>query len=156
MADRGKTLFIIELPIFEFNFSHKEREESCQADWAFVMDESSSMSREDFELQKEFLVRLVNELDPRLDGAHVAIFKFAAAPTPILFFNDPQDCSSIVDMINKTQANPIPSTNTDEALQFANDTIFTNETGMRPFPIPKNLVVITDGMIAMAMTLVCR
>ena len=134
------------IAISKINFIHIERDESCQADWAFIMDESSSMSKEDFELQKDFLVRLVGELDPRPNGAHVAIFKYAIDNTPILNFNAPQDRLTIEELINQTEFKPAADTRTHNALEYANDTIFSNETGMRLDPIPKNLVVITDGV----------
>ena len=85
-------------------FSIEIQEEfACKADWAFMLDESQSVAPKQFKQQKEFLLKLVEALDPRNQGAHVSLFMFAIRQRPIVLFNTPQNFSTLENEIQNLE-----------------------------------------------------
>lgn len=131
----------------------REDDIKCKADWAFLLDESSSMKDEQFEEEKDFLLALITALNPRKDGAHAAILTFSQFYEPDIYppikhnFSSPQEIDYIANIVtNLTQPSDNANTFTHLALEWARDYIFKEENGMRDSPIPKNIVIITDGV----------
>ena len=117
------------------------------------------MSLVQFDKEKKFVLELIRKLKPRRNVAHVSITFFALHIIHYLNFTSSQDLSTIEKVIgNFSCEDPFEpneeqicnrlgafSTRTHWALQSVNDFIFNEANGMRP-DIPKNIVVVTDGL----------
>ena len=111
-----------------------------------MIDDSYSMSPQEFEEEKEFLLKLIDELHPRPEGAHVSITKFSYLTVTPINFNSIQDEYLIKETIKNLNFTNGGATLTHWTLDDQLNDVFNETNGMRnDSNIPKNLVVITDG-----------
>ena len=121
-----------------------------------MIDYSSSLTSDQFILEKKFVLEVIKNINPRQDGAHVAILFFALDHVLSHNFSSPQDLSKIESVLEAFTCNTTgdidncsnrgtAGTDTDFALELVNDYIFNETNGMRPDNVPKNVVLVTDG-----------
>ena len=117
-----------------------------------MIDDSASLNDEEYEQEKKFVLDLIEELKPTRNGAHIALLQFSEVYLPewlfpmIINFSSPQDLDSIIDTIKNLNQTKGRATHTDSALNTSLHVMFKEENGMRPADIPKNLVIVTDGV----------
>ncbi|KAG7227828.1 hypothetical protein INR49_013622 [Caranx melampygus] len=120
--------------------------EDCQdADIAFLLDGSGSVSGTDFQKMREFVKSLVRSfLGRSKKGKNVqfAIAQFSSSPKVHYFFNtfSSTNWESQIDRIRQQGG----ATYTANAIDHVVKNIFTPEKGSRP-NAKRNLIVITDG-----------
>ena len=112
-----------------------------------MLDSSGSISFDFYKLAKKFIRDLVGELDIGEDATRVAIINYSKESEIILQLNSIFDKTNLLEKILNLEHQNGAGTNTQLALQQANEIIFQEKNGMRPISkgIPKVVVVITDG-----------
>uniref|UniRef100_A0A7N8WV44 Integrin alpha-X-like n=1 Tax=Mastacembelus armatus TaxID=205130 RepID=A0A7N8WV44_9TELE len=119
-------------------------QEECrlQADIAFLLDGSGSVSYVDFITMKGFVKKLVSSFQGR--DTQFAIAQFSSSRTIHSYFNNffsgSQPWESKVDSIRQLSG----GTYTANAIRFVVNEVFTQYRGSRP-DVKKILIVITDG-----------
>ena len=124
-----------------------------------MIDYSDSLTIEQFNQEKTFVLEIIKKLDPQPNGAHVSITFFAEFVHHSMKFSDTQDLSTASRVIKDFNCAPPNKpeyencmhsgkglTKTHEALWSTNTTVFDEKNGMRPSYIPKNIVIVTDGI----------
>ena len=124
-----------------------------------MIDHSDSLTIEQFNQEKTFVLEIIKKLDPQPNGAHVSITFFAEFVYHNMKFSDTQDLSTASRVIKDFNCAPPGQpedqncvrngsglTKTHEALWSTNITVFDEKNGMRPSYIPKNIVIVTDGI----------
>ena len=115
-------------------------------DLALVADKTESLGQEHFEKMKNFLMKLVTELDVSKKRTHVAVITYHRKPTVLNDFTkessyNKQDLLNLIDNIPDKLSSP---TRTDLGLLAAEEKLFTADGGDRP-EVPNVLVLFTDG-----------
>ena len=123
-----------------------------------MIDYSKSLTIDQFNQEKKFVLDIIKKLDPQPNGAHVSISFFAEYVYHRMEFSDTQDLSTASRVIKDFDCAPpdrptYPNcgrngsglTRTNEALWSTNNSVFDEKYGMRPSNIPKNIVIVTDG-----------
>ncbi|CAF1046181.1 unnamed protein product [Brachionus calyciflorus] len=112
-------------------------------DLVFAIDSSSSIGIYEFNQTKEFIIKLLNNLEIGLEDTRVGVIRFNNDAKEFITFNNN---SNLFESILDIPFNP-GKTNTSGALKLANEKLFQENNGMRPMGsgIPKVLVLITDG-----------
>ena len=110
-----------------------------------MIDYSDSLTIEQFNREKEFVLEIIKKLDPQPNGAHVSITFFAEFVYHNMKFSDTQDFSTASKVINDFERKGSALTRTHEALWSTENVVFDEKNGMRPRYIPKNIVIVTDG-----------
>ncbi|CAF0713246.1 unnamed protein product [Brachionus calyciflorus] len=120
---------------------------STNIDLVIVMDNSGSIGPTYFQIEKDFVISLIQNFEIGLNKSRVAVIHFSDTAKIVTSFNQ---TSNSLDLINKVQSISFDgfSTNTSDALILANNTILQEVNGMRSIEegIPKVIVVITDGV----------
>ena len=111
-----------------------------------MIDYSDSLTIEQFNQEKTFVLEIIKKLDPQPNGAHVSITFFAEFVDHSMKFSDTQDLSTASRVIKDFERNESALTRTHEALWSTNDVVFDEKNGMRRSNIPKNIVIVTDGI----------
>ena len=111
-----------------------------------MIDYSDSLTIEQFNQEKTFVLEIIKKLDPQPNGAHVSITFFAEFQYHSMKFSDTQDLSTASRVIKDFERNESALTRTHEALWSTNDVVFDEKNGMRRSNIPKNIVIVTDGI----------
>lgn len=115
-------------------------------DIAFLLDSTESVGLENYRFLKGFVLQIVNAMDIRPEGTHVAFVLFAKDVTILNTFKD-RACYSNEAAHNLIKNSPDDlgsKTFIDRALEAANDKLFTKKGGSRAH-VPKVLVLFTDG-----------
>ncbi|XP_032235489.2 coadhesin [Nematostella vectensis] len=114
-------------------------------DVGIVVDSSASVHRENFFKVKEFLDKLVSELEIGPSKSHVGLVRYNEVADTLWDFNGAENnnLKSLKDAIEKIEYLP-GGTRTDLALKKVNEDIFSPMGGARK-DVPQVLVVITDG-----------
>ncbi|EDO38826.1 predicted protein [Nematostella vectensis] len=114
-------------------------------DVGIVVDSSASVHRENFFKVKEFLDKLVSELEIGPSKSHVGLVRYNQVADTLWDFNGAENnnLKSLKDAIEKIEYLP-GGTRTDLALKKVNEDIFSPMGGARN-DVPQVLVVITDG-----------
>ncbi|KAF3704469.1 Integrin alpha-X CD11 antigen-like family member C [Channa argus] len=125
---------------FETPVPFKPEECRDQADIAFLLDGSGSVSGEDFQTMKDFVKNLVRSFLDR--DTKFAIAQFSATPMTHYYFDNfySQSWETKVDGISQLGE----TTYTAKAIQYVVNNIFTPSRGSRS-DVKKILIVITDG-----------
>ena len=116
-------------------------------DLAIIIDHTESISLEDFRTMKEFLHKVVDDVNPvSADTNRIALMTFDNKVDVINTFKDEisynkKELLDLVDGISEDRGSP---TRTDLALVAADEQLFTAEGGDRP-DNPNVLVLFTDG-----------
>uniref|UniRef100_K7GCX1 VWFA domain-containing protein n=1 Tax=Pelodiscus sinensis TaxID=13735 RepID=K7GCX1_PELSI len=114
-------------------------------DVVFVIDESGSISREQYETMKEFMITLVKKSDVAPDRVQFGAVKYSDEPTMLFYLNEYNAKSKIVEAIQKDTSRG-GSTYTAKAIAYA-ESLFAKEHGSRKDKgVPQILIVITDGV----------
>lgn len=119
-------------PCFCFNFLA-----SCpvSVDFAFILDGSGSISKENWGRIKEFVKRTISAFDVSPEGSHFALLEYSNEPKVYLRFNDFTNAQLNSVNVKRKVEEIIQSggqTFIDKALILADQEIFTPEAGLRP------------------------
>lgn len=101
------------------------------ADIGFVMDSSKSVNEEDFNRQREFINKIIEQFQVSQDEMQAGVIKYGeTAGIEIAFseFNTAEDISRAVTAIEHDLAK---ESRLDLALKVARDQLFTKEAGAR-------------------------
>jgi len=116
---------------------------NCPTDIIFVVDQSGSIDRSEFNLTKRFLSHLVGRLDIDSGTTRVGLVKFGTTVTPIFYLNTYSSVASVQSAISRlTSAGGF--TNTAAALSRVRTSMLTSVRGDR-HSAPNVVVVFTDG-----------
>lgn len=109
----------------------------------FVVDESSSIEPENFQLMRMFLESVVGSLDVGKNRVRVGIVTYSSAPTAQVYLDSTKYKTDILQFI-RTLPYQGGGTNTGAALNFTLKEVFDEQRGSRK-GVPKVAIVITDG-----------
>ncbi|XP_019733544.1 cochlin [Hippocampus comes] len=115
----------------------------CQMDIALVIDSSSNLGRRRFNLQKNFLTKLVAMLKVGVNGPHVGLVQASDVPkTEFLLSNytHPKELQFAIKELKHLGGD----TNTGKAVAHAAETLFTQRSGARRGH-PRVMLVLIDG-----------
>ena len=123
-----------------------ERLISAGIDLALVADLTKSIGPSQFQVMKEFLVRLASEFEVSEEGSHVALITYHREATVLNNFTKASSYNKqdLLDLIHGIPMKLSSPTRTDRALMAAADHLFTAAGGDRP-EAPNVLVLLTDG-----------
>ena len=113
----------------------------------FVIDESSSVGSDNFELIKEFISNITNTFEIAHDNVQVGLMSFSTSPIFQFHLNMSTSRSSVLDAIDSLQYNGSDERNVADALDAVGTEAFTEENGARPASegVPKIVIVIISG-----------
>ncbi|KAK7939027.1 hypothetical protein WMY93_002353 [Mugilogobius chulae] len=112
-------------------------------DVAFLIDGTDSV-RADFRFIKDFINKVIEPLEVSSDKVRVAVVQHSERPTPTFFLNTHQTKDDVIRAINNMRAVGGRSLNTGSALQYIQDTVFSERQGSRAaLGIPQFLIVLT-------------
>ncbi|XP_051941273.1 cochlin [Hippocampus zosterae] len=115
----------------------------CQMDIALVIDSSSNLGRRRFNLQKNFLTKLVAMLKVGVNGPHVGLVQASDVPkTEFLLSNytQPKELQFAIKELKHLGGD----TNTGKAIAHAAETLFSQRSGARRAH-PRLMLVLIDG-----------
>lgn len=116
---------------------------SEEADLAFVVDTSGSISDENFQKQKDFVKALASSFDPTSTEHQLSLISYSTnAQLEVSFKNktDRKEFEEAVDRVTHTKGR----TRLDKALKLASAHLFTASGGTRPDK-RKIMIILTDG-----------
>lgn len=113
------------------------------ADIVFVVDESSSIGKSNFQLVRDFLRSFVSGMEVSSAGVRVGIVTYSDAPRAQLYLNTFFNKAEILQFISIMPYGK-GNTHIGAALNFVREEVFTKERGSRR-RVEKVAVVITDG-----------
>eukprot|EP00061_Rhincodon_typus_P018866 g48225.t1 len=116
------------------------------ADIVYLVDESGSIGEENFELMRNFLVRVISALEVGPDKVQVGLIQYSDNATPQFYLDTYQ---TKADVINHIKGIPYKKgrTNTGAAIDYMMHNYFIERRGSRRRNgIPQIAVVITDGV----------
>lgn len=116
---------------------------SEEADVAFVVDTSGSISDENFKKQKDFVKSLASSFDPTSTKHQLGLISYSSNAQMEVSFTDKADRKEFeeaVDRVPHTKGR----TRLDKALKLASSQLFTTEGGARSGQ-PKAMIILTDG-----------
>ncbi|XP_078391912.1 collagen alpha-6(VI) chain-like [Cetorhinus maximus] len=118
--------------------------EACRlkADIIFLIDGSESISSDDFQKMKAFMITFVNQSNIGSDNVQIGVLQYSTNPKPMFQLNkysSRTDLRREIDNILQLKGR----THTGQALSFTAD-YFDEPKGGRP-DIPQYLIVVTDG-----------
>lgn len=113
------------------------------ADIAFLVDASESMTKKDFETQKEVIKRIAATFDVGPTKSHLGLITFSSHAQVCISFSenlDQESFQSIVDSLPFAAG----GTRFDRAFQVAANDLFSRNSGVRS-NLPKILIILSDG-----------
>ncbi|XP_035764692.1 collagen alpha-1(XII) chain-like [Neolamprologus brichardi] len=117
--------------------------ETAKVDLVMLVDESGSISSNDFDQIKMFLVAIVNGLNIGPDAVQIGLTLFSTTPRTEWHLNTHQTKQSLLRAIKQLKQTG-GDTNTGKALEHILDIQFKPSMGMRP-DSRRIAVLITDG-----------
>lgn len=119
------------------------------ADIVFIMDQSSSTEKENFEHMRNLLYRIVAGLDISSNKVRVAVVLYSDTPKAEIYLNTYGNKQDILHHIRRFSFLGGTITNTGEALKFTKNNVFTTERGSRQhYGVDQLAVVLTTGTSA--------
>jgi len=115
----------------------------CPADVIFVLDESGSIGRTNFNLMKSFLSQLVSRLDINSGNTRVGLVTFSSGVGTTINLDAHSSVASLQSAISSL-GYAGGATNTDIALAHVRTRMLTSAAGDRS-NVPNVVVVLTDG-----------
>lgn len=113
------------------------------ADIAFLVDASESMTKQDFQKEKEVIKKIAATFDVGQTKSHLGLISFSTDAHIRVKFGDHLDLRSFQDAVDK-----IPfaagGTRFDKAFGVAANGLFSANGGVRP-NLPKVMIILTDG-----------
>uniref|UniRef100_A0A8C8RQJ5 Collagen type VI alpha 6 chain n=1 Tax=Pelusios castaneus TaxID=367368 RepID=A0A8C8RQJ5_9SAUR len=130
--------------IFGICSPYEECKRIERLDVVFVIDESGSISAQQYQTMKDFMIALVKKSDVGPDRVQFGAVKYSDDPKKFFYLNEYSTKSEIVEAIQKdTSAGG--STYTAKAIGYS-EAFFAEERGSRKNKgVPQILIVITDG-----------
>lgn len=116
---------------------------SEEADLAFVVDTSGSITDENFKKQKDFVKALASSFDPTAASHQLALISYSGDAQAEVSFkdkNDYKDFKKAIDRVPHSKGR----TRLDKALELASSQLFTASGGTRPSK-RKVMIILTDG-----------
>ena len=116
---------------------------SAEADLAFVVDTSGSITDENFKKQKDFVKALASSFDPTAASHQLALISYSGDAQAEVSFkdkNDYKDFEKAIDRVPHSKGR----TRLDKALELASSQLFTASGGTRPSK-RKVMIILTDG-----------
>eukprot|EP00058_Branchiostoma_floridae_P016459 XP_002601947.1 hypothetical protein BRAFLDRAFT_86431 [Branchiostoma floridae] len=110
------------------------------SDLFFVLDGSGSVSVSDFETVKQFVVAVVSAFTIGLADTRVGVLQYSTSSSLECNLGDHPDEASFVSAINTLVYQKGGNTYTGAAMEFARQ-----NAAWRPAPVPKIMIVLTDG-----------
>lgn len=122
-----------------FAFAACEKE---KADLVFLLDQSSTISNENYEVQRNFTIDLVKSFDVSEEYVHIGLAQFSDDPLHEFYLNTYSKLEDMLSHIQHMERHGV-STKLGKALNYIKD-YFKASHGSRS-GISKNLIVISDG-----------
>uniref|UniRef100_A0A8C6NS03 VWFA domain-containing protein n=1 Tax=Nothobranchius furzeri TaxID=105023 RepID=A0A8C6NS03_NOTFU len=113
------------------------------ADIVFIVDDSRSITPNNFHLMRHFLYSMISSLDVNPKRVRVGIVTYSDYPTAQAYLNTFQDKAEVLQFIT-TLPRRGGGTNTGAALKFTLESVFIEEKGSRK-GVQKVAIVITDN-----------
>ncbi|KAK3764736.1 hypothetical protein RRG08_042046 [Elysia crispata] len=140
--------FLTENPraAFEFLSETQNLDGTCTTnilDMAFIVDSSTSLSPEDFERAKQFASDVTGQFTVDPNNVRVAFVTYSSgyrANFDFQRYTTTSDVQTAILAVQKTEG----GTDTDLALKYAANSLFTAQAGSRP-SAARVVVIITDG-----------
>eukprot|EP00111_Clytia_hemisphaerica_P009100 TCONS_00026700-protein len=119
-------------------------------DIAFLIDSSRSVTQEDFQRQKEFIREIVSEFPVGPEKSLVGVIKYGMGANVEIRFSDYTDEKMLLERVDRLQHSAATESRLDEALQLAQDRLFTREAGARigDQKTRQALVILGDGYLS--------
>lgn len=117
---------------------------SKPTDLVFVLDESGSVGDINFQLQNQFVAKLVEGFDIGINNTQVAVITFANTVVTEFYLNAFNDKIQLLESIKHINYSHPGITMTHKALRTVRNEVFTVANGMRPNALPF-VIVVTDG-----------
>ncbi|XP_074859171.1 von Willebrand factor isoform X2 [Carettochelys insculpta] len=100
-------------------------------DIAFVVEGSEKVGEENFNLIKEFIAKVLREMDIGEETIHITIIQYSYTVTVEYSFKEPQSKENIIENVRKIQYQGGNATNTGNALNYVSEHTFTTDNGGR-------------------------
>lgn len=139
-------LFCVNLmfPCAPIIISISECDSATVADIVFIMDQSSTTERENFEHMRNFLYRIVAGLDISSNKVRVAVVLYSDTPKAEMYLNTYGNKQDILHQIRRFPFLGGTITATGEALRFTKNGVFTTKRGSRQhYGVEQLAVVLT-------------
>lgn len=117
----------------------------------FVLDESGSVGEANFQLQNQFVAKLVEGFDIGITSTQVAVMTFASSVVIEFYLNAFNDKIQLLERIKHINYSHPGLTITHSALRTVRNDFFTVANGMRPNALPF-VIVVTDGRSMLPLT----
>lgn len=114
-----------------------------KADIAFLMDASESMTEDDFEKQKNFVIKVAESFYMAPKTTQFALVTYSSTATMHIRFKDHLKRDSF-NAVVKGLPFAAGGTRFDRALKLAAEEVFTAKGGTR-VGVPKVMIILTDG-----------
>ncbi|KAM9308136.1 collagen alpha-6(VI) chain-like [Gastrophryne carolinensis] len=143
-----ETFDILNMIEDELIFGICSPEEECTrieiADIVFVIDSSGSISDEQYNTMKDFMIAIVSKSDVGPTKVHFGALKYSDDPEKMFYLNQYSSKQDIIDAIRNDRKID-GTTYTAKALEYSM-AFFTEKHGSRQrFDVPQYLIIITDG-----------
>lgn len=113
-------------------------------DLVFVLDESGSVGDINFQLQNQFVAKLVEGFDIGINSTQVAVITFSSEVVVEFYLNAIHDKQQLLESIKHINYSHSGLTMTHRALNSVRNDVFTVANGMRPDAL-HFVIVLTDG-----------
>jgi len=123
-----------------------DKSTDCPVNLIFVLDESTSVNNENFDLMKSFLSHLVGRLDVDSGHTRVGLVCFSSdVDTEEAFNLNAHSSKASVQSAISSLTYSMGITNTAKALRYVRKTMLTSAAGDRP-DVNNVVIVLTDGI----------
>ncbi|XP_071097399.1 uncharacterized protein [Haliotis cracherodii] len=132
--------------VHNFSEGSKRFDTVCQRtnlDLAFLVDASSSLAPEDFRKAKQFAQNVVKNFKIGRNDVRIALVTFSSGYKSQFDFNQYTNNADVHEAIDQVLKSEGP-TDTDQALDYASETLFTKYSGSREGS-SKVILLVTDG-----------
>uniref|UniRef100_A0A8W8I9F0 VWFA domain-containing protein n=1 Tax=Magallana gigas TaxID=29159 RepID=A0A8W8I9F0_MAGGI len=117
---------------------------STPTDLVFVLHESGRVGKANFQLQNQFVAKLVEGFDIGINSTQVAVIIFASTVVTEFYLNAFNDKIQLLESIKHINYSHPGITMTHKALRTVRNDVLTVANGMRPNALPF-VIVVTDG-----------
>uniref|UniRef100_A0A8W8I8F7 VWFA domain-containing protein n=1 Tax=Magallana gigas TaxID=29159 RepID=A0A8W8I8F7_MAGGI len=114
---------------------------STPTDLVFVLHESGRVGKANFQLQNQFVAKLVEGFDIGINSTQVAVITFASTVITEFYLNAFNDKIQLLESIKHINYSHPGLTITHKALRTVRNEVFTVANGMRPNALPFVIVV---------------
>ncbi|CAM5082052.1 unnamed protein product [Eretmochelys imbricata] len=111
-------------------------------DIAFVVEGSEKVGEENFNIIKEFIAKVIREMDIGEETIHITIIQYSYTVTVEYSFTEAQSKQDIIEVVRKIQYQGGNATNTGNALSYVSEHTFTTDNGGRG-QVPRLVYMVT-------------